>query len=77
MTKGLRPELLAQLCDLLPAEEAERIRAMDPDAYQTHVQAYLTARRLRVPLPTRLRVGMVRSFFDVHDRLVAETSDPT
>lgn len=45
-TDASNHHLLQAICELLPAEDRERIRAMDPTDYITFVEAYCAARDL-------------------------------
>lgn len=72
----LSTEVLEELFRLLPDDESRRLRALDPDDYQTHVAAYLAIRRHGDRIPHRIRVAVVSALFAFHDRAASEVVEP-
>ena len=69
-------EVLAAVCDLLPAEAAAPIRALEPTTYETFALAYVALRRNNIEADHALLEQLVRILFDFHDAEAAGETQP-
>lgn len=69
-------DVLSAVCDLLPAEDADPIRRLEPTTYETFALAYVALRKHEIQADHELVNQLVRILFDFHDAEAAGETQP-